>query len=260
MISKKKLAVWTLTMVLAVALGASPQKTVGQVEFTLVPSGCFQMGSEKYDREKPVHKVCVKSFYMSTYEITQAQWTDILGTNPSYFQNGKNKITENTQNYPVDSTDYANALLFAEKFGNKYKVAASLPSEAQWEYAARARSNSMYYWGDEMNTEYAWCSRNSGASTHPVGQKKPNAFGLYDMSGNVLEWTLDCWHETYKKAPGDGSAWMGKNNGECSRHVLRGGAWNLFAPHLRSSFRIWDGKGSSLDFYHGVRLILPISK
>ena len=119
-----------------------------------------------------------------------------------------------------DAQDYCQWL--SALTGTHYR----LPTEAEWEYAARAGTTSDYYWeGQGDAKDFAWFSENSEDKTHPVGKKKPNAFGLYDMSGNVWEWVQDCWHDNYDQAPWDGSAWQEQNNGDCTRRVLRGGSW-----------------------------------
>jgi formylglycine-generating enzyme required for sulfatase activity len=120
-----------------------------------------------------------------------------------------------------------------KKTGSKYR----LPTEAEWEYAARARTNTVFYWGNEDPNKYAWFSRNSDGKTQPVRQKKPNKFGLYDMSGNVSEWVLDCFHENYNNAPTDGTAWEQLNDGDCGYRMLRSGSWYNTDFNLRSEFR-----------------------
>jgi formylglycine-generating enzyme required for sulfatase activity len=128
-----------------------------------------------------------------------------------------------------EATAYANWL--KEKTGKPYR----LPTEAEWEYAARAGTSGDNYWGQANIKDFAWFQDNSGGKTQPVGEKKPNAFDLYDMSGNVWEWVQDHWHENYDNAPGDATAWM-KNGNDGSR-VLRGGSWLSLERLLRSENR-----------------------
>jgi len=126
-----------------------------------------------------------------------------------------------------------------------------LPTEAEWEYACRAGTTTRYYFGDDANQlgDYAWYDGNSQKTTHPVGQKKPNAWGLYDMSGNVWEWCEDNWHDSYKNAPSDGSAWLTNDN---NYHILRGGSWYYYPRDCRSAYRDLSG---SPYFSLGFRVV-----
>jgi formylglycine-generating enzyme required for sulfatase activity len=133
-----------------------------------------------------------------------------------------------------DARDYA-AWFFERTEG----LTCGLPSEAEWEYAARAGSTTPWYWGDDgkVADEFAWYDENSDEQTHPVGGKRPNASGLHDMAGNVWEWVEDCWHENYSGAPEDGRAWLEDNGGDCRSRVLRGGYWRKLPVNLRSADR-----------------------
>jgi formylglycine-generating enzyme required for sulfatase activity len=190
------------------------------------------MGSEKgRDNEKPVHEVTiVKPFYIGVYPVTQAQYQAVMGTNPYGFK-GPNR--------PVECVSWDQAVEFCRKLSEKEGKRYRLPSEAEWEYACRAGSTAEYCFGDSEAElgDHAWFYGNSGAQTHEVGQKKPNAWGLYDMHGNDWEWCEDVWHENYEGAPADGSAWT--TGGEPSLRVLRGGAWNLYPSNCRSADRDW---------------------
>jgi formylglycine-generating enzyme required for sulfatase activity len=181
-----------------------------KIDFILIPSGEFLMGSpseeqDRFDDESPIHKVTIKnSFYMCKYPVTQKEWKNIMGNNPSYFKG---------EDMPVDSVSWEDAQEFIKKLNeiegnNKYR----LPSESEWEFACRAGTQTRYPFGDDGSKlyEYAWYDKNSGKKTHPVGQKKPNPWGLYDMHGNVWEWCQDTEHENYNGAPSDGSAWEGE--------------------------------------------------
>ncbi|HMV13423.1 MAG TPA: SUMF1/EgtB/PvdO family nonheme iron enzyme, partial [Nitrosomonas sp.] len=125
----------------------------------------------------------------------------------------------------------------AKKTGKKYR----LPSEAEWEYVARAGTTTAYWWGEAIGQSNAVCngcgSQWDNQQTAPIGSFKANGFGVYDTAGNVLEWTQDCWHDDYTDAPTDGSAWLEQNGGHCSRRVLRGGSWNFGPQDLRSALR-----------------------
>lgn len=197
------------------------------LEFVWIPSGSFMMGSENGDgNERPVHRVLInEGFYMGKCEVTQAQWLAVMKTNPSHFKDcGK---------CPVEQVSWDDAQEFirrlnAENDGHSYR----LPSEAEWEYAARAGTTGEY--AGDLNA-LAWYENNSDNRTHPVGGKQSNVFGLFDTHGNVWEWVQDAYHDSYTGAPGDGGAWS--STGEQTRRVLRGGAWNFYAYGLRSATR-----------------------
>ncbi|MCI5224133.1 MAG: formylglycine-generating enzyme family protein, partial [Candidatus Electrothrix sp. AR4] len=203
------------------------------MEFVSVPSGCFMMGSPpdeegRRDDEGPVHKVCVDGFWIGKYEVTQEQWQKITGKNPAEFQRG--------DNYPVENVSRNDAQKFlaelSKKSGRKYR----LPTEAEWEYACRAGGSGRYGGGDDLDA-VAWYSVNSGYSTHPVGGKQANDFGLHDMSGNVWEWCGD-WYKKdyYSSSPQDNPT--GPASG--TQLVLRGGSWNYHPDFNRCSIRKWD--------------------
>jgi len=213
------------------------------IELVYVPAGSFMMGSEiGSSDEKPVHRVTFsEGFYMGMYEVTQAQWQQVMGSNPSHFKG---------ENRPVEKVSWDDAQTFIRKLneandGYTYR----LPSEAEWEYACRAGTTGDYAGNlDAM----AWYRDNSGSPPHLVGQKQANAFGLYDMHGNVWEWCQDYYQESYADAPSDGSAYL---SGKDSRYrVLRGGSWNLDAPFLRSANRHWFVPGARNPFY-GFRVV-----
>jgi formylglycine-generating enzyme required for sulfatase activity len=219
-------------------------------EFTLVPSGEFDMGSpqdQKYrdEDEGPVHRVKIpRAFNMSKYEITQKQWRGVMGTDPSYFKG---------DDLPVEQVSWNDVQEFIKKLNdiaspNKYR----LPSEAEWEYAVGASNNTIYYFGDNESElgDYAWYDLNSGRTTHEVGKKKPNKWGLYDMHGNVWEWVQDVYYDTYQGAPADGSAW----EGNASHRIIRGGSFDYYYGHLRLTNR----NDRAPDFRHyntGFRLV-----
>ena len=229
--------------------GATCAEPTTGMEFVYVPGGCFQMGSNDGDSdEKPVHEVCLQGFWMGKYEVTQAQWQAVMGRNPSSFKGADR---------PVETVSWNDAQAFLKKL-NAASVGAlhvtplqfRLPSEAEWEYAARAGTQTAYSFGDDPNQlgKYAWYGyeNNAGKQTHPVGQKQPNAFGLYDMHGNVWEWVADTWHVNYNGAPTDGSAWSGGSN-----RVLRGGSWYRGPRLVRSADRSYSdpaGRGGDFGF------------
>jgi formylglycine-generating enzyme required for sulfatase activity len=225
----------TSTSTSTVDLGETFTNTIG-MEFVLIPAGEFEMGSPsdeemRRSEEGPVHHVNLENaFYMGRYEVTQKQWRAIMGDNPSHFKG---------DDLPVETVSWDDVQKFIvmlnEKEGtNKYR----LPSEAEWEYACRAGTTTRYSFGDDKSKlgDYAWYIENSDGKTHPVGQKKPNSWGLYDMHGNVWEWVQDSWHDRYNGAPADGSAWEGDG---ANRVVRSGGRW-MFASGCRSAFRYFN--------------------
>jgi formylglycine-generating enzyme required for sulfatase activity len=184
------------------------------MEFVWIRPGSFTMGSEKgEDNEKPAHQVTIREgLYMGKYEVTQAQWRQAMGTNPS---------ESKSDGLPVGNVSWSDAQQFIGKLNEMNDgFVYRLPSEAEWEYACRAGTT-----GDDVGNlaSMAWYNDNSGGQAHPVGQKRANAFGLYDMHGNVWEWCVDTWHKDYNGAPADGSAWT--TGGDINLRALRGGSW-----------------------------------
>jgi formylglycine-generating enzyme required for sulfatase activity len=156
--------------------------------------------------------------------------------------------------HPVVGVSWNDAQAYVQWLGEKSGQVCRLPSEAEWEYAARAGTTSAYPWGDEAGSGHANFSGSgsewSGKRTSPVGSFAANAFGLHDMIGNVWEWTQDCWNEAYSGAPDDGRAW---ESGDCGRRVVRGGSWNLDPAFARAAYRNWVVPGNRID-YLGFRL------
>jgi formylglycine-generating enzyme required for sulfatase activity len=213
-----------------------------------LPAGQFLMGSPDSDPyaqsdEKPQHQVKINSFAIGKYPITQAQYQAVMGTNRSHFSN-------NPQN-PVEKVSWDDAQAFCQKLSQITGKTYRLPTEAEWEYACRAGTTTRYYFGDNDNQlgDYAWYDGNSGGKTHPVGQKKPNGWGLYDMSGNVWEWCEDDWHDSYIGAPNDGSAWLDNDNRSQSVKCPRGGSWYDSPDFCRSAVRYYDSR--RINGYNG---------
>ncbi|HQP50258.1 MAG TPA: SUMF1/EgtB/PvdO family nonheme iron enzyme [Spirochaetota bacterium] len=223
-------------------------KRMGGMDFVFVPGGYFMMGSpdgEGYDREHPRHKVYVSPFWMGKYEVTQAQYQAVMGTNPSNFTGDIRR--------PVEQVSWNDLVSFCEKFSAKHSVRARLPREAEWEYACRGGTTTRYYWGDNEDGNYCWYYGNSGNTTHPVGQKRPNAFGLYDMSGNVWEWCMDWYDEHYyRNSPEVNPA--GPASG--SFRVLRGGSWGVDVDGGRSASRGGCDPGGR-NYFGGFRVVVP---
>jgi formylglycine-generating enzyme required for sulfatase activity len=207
--------------------------TVRDVTFRLVkiPAGSFMMGSNEYDREKPIHRVQVPGFWLAEYPCTQALYQALTGQNPSHFK-GKNR--------PVEQVSWDDAQRFIGQLNGREEVQAQrvsfrLPAEAEWEYAARAGRDFKYAGGDDLH-QVGWYGDNSHRETKPVGLKMPNARGLYDMSGNVYEWCEDDWRGNYKDAPADGRAWVDVPRSDL--RVLRGGDWDYIATSCRAAGRL----------------------
>jgi formylglycine-generating enzyme required for sulfatase activity len=215
------------------------------MDFVLVPGGCYQMGSNSgASDEKPVHEVCVDDFYIGKYEVTQGQYQAITGSNPSRFK-GSDR--------PVEKVSWNDAQDFIRKLNPRSDKTYRLPTEAEWEYAARSGGKREKYAGGDNVDAVAWYGSNSGGQTHPVGRKAPNSLGLYDMSGNVWEWCQD-WYDRgyYGKSPKDNP--QGPSGG--SNRIARGGSWGYDPWYVRSAlrFRFEPGfRGSLLGF----RLALP---
>jgi len=219
-------------------------------EMINIPAGTFLMGSDPFTNvanefEKPQHRVQIQAFAMGKYEVTQEQWYAVMGYNPSVNKGRK---------LPVENISWDEAGLFAQKISQKTGKNYRLPTEAEWEYAARAGTTTTYFWGEDkkQTKEYAWYDSISENKSQIVGLKKPNQFGLYDMFGNVWEWTQDCWNENYNGAPNDGSAWIA---GNCStKRVMRGGEWGSHPDGLRSAFRFYSSANGGFQ-YLGIRVV-----
>jgi formylglycine-generating enzyme required for sulfatase activity len=221
------------------------------MEFVEVPGGSFDMGDvwgDGCDFENPVHRVTIRPFLMGKYPVTQAQWEKVLGNNPSHFRGA---------DHPVDKVCWYDCQKFIKRLnevsGRRYR----LPSEAEWEYAARSGGQREKWAGTSDASQlgdYAWYIDNSGRTTHPVGEKKPNGLGLHDMSGNVWEWCQDTWHGNYEGVPADGSAWEG---GGSSSRVRRGGSWFDSVREARAACRV-SFEPRMWTYYYGFRLVLPL--
>ena len=220
-------------------------------EWVDILSGTFWMGSfdgEGYDDEYPRHKVTIsKEFQMLKYEVTQAQWEAIMGNIQNYFK---------ARNNPVELVTWTDCQSFISKLNElDPDYTYRLPTEAEWEYACRAGSTTTYCFGNDSRQleNYAWYEDNSLQKTHPVGQKLPNAWGLYDMHGNVGEWCQDNWHDNYTGAPTDGSAWEPGSGEYGFYHVTRGGSWNFDARMCGSSARWFNQDVERIHL--GLRLV-----
>ena len=214
-----------------------------------VEGGTFTMGatpeqgSDAWDDEKPTHQVTLSSFSIGKYEVTQEEWEAVMGSNPTYIKGAK---------LPVEHVSWDDCQTFIRKLNQMTGKSFRLPTEAEWEFAARGgnRSNHYKYSGSNNLSSVAWYARNSGNKTHPVGQKSPNELGLYDMSGNVWEWCAD-WYGDYSSSAQTDP----KGSSSASNRVNRGGGWRGSARNCRVSNRSGDTPSDSSDFL-GLRLAL----
>lgn len=198
----------------------------------VIPAGSFTMGSPanepgRYDDEGPQHRVSISKFAMGQFEVTQGQWKALMGNNPSHF-------SQCGDTCPVDNVSWEMAQEYVKKLSEKTGQKYRLPSEAEWEYGARAGTTTAYAFGATLSASQANFSE-SKIGTVQVGSYAANGFGLSDMHGNVLEWVQDCWHDTYENAPTNGVSW--ETNCKESHRVLRGGSWNDYPRLLRSALR-----------------------
>jgi formylglycine-generating enzyme required for sulfatase activity len=247
------------------------------LEMVWIPGGTFLMGRylEKQDSsslEDPQREVTVQGFWMGKYEVTQAQWQAITGTNQSYFSGDNRPVGRVAWNHAKAAIRSLNTSILSTQQGpGNFR----LPSEAEWEYACRAGTTTRFYWGDDPDYtrigDYAWYVGNSDSQTHDGGGKLPNAFGLYDMSGNVSEWCEDDFLWNITSVPTDGSAWVESPRGEY--RVSRGGNYLYYDKYCQSSFRdfydpssiheqtTFDLLGFRLarDAYEETRLVLPVA-
>ncbi|AUB35962.1 Formylglycine-generating enzyme, required for sulfatase activity, containings SUMF1/FGE domain [Nostoc flagelliforme CCNUN1] len=247
-----------------------------KLEMVAIPEGSFLMGSpedepERYSDESPQHQVTVSAFFMGKYPITQAQWQAVaslpqvnreLSPDPSHFKGA---------NLPVEEVSWYDAVEFCDRLSQYTGRPYSLPSEAEWEYACRAGTTTPFHFGETItselanyNADYTYGAGVKGTyreETTPVGSfEVANAFGLYDMHGNVDEWCLDDWHSNYEGAPTDGSAWFDDNDNiyqKQGRAVLRGGSWFYNPKYCRSASRDYDlrAERDSISYDIGFRVV-----
>jgi len=240
------------------------QNSIG-MKFKLIPPGEFMMGSEEDDDSKPVHNVKItEPFYIGFYPVTQREWKTVMSNIPSHFKEIKKEgwFKKETHHYPrahnpVEQISWEESQEFIQKLNLKEGVKRyRLPTEAEWECACRAGSNKKYCFGDDKSRlgEYAWYEKNSGSKTHPVGKKKPNQFGLYDVHRKIFEWVQDRYDgDYYYRSPKEDPS--GPSDG--SRRVSRGGSWCRHASDCTSAYR----RSNSSDFQSftlGFRLVKEI--
>ena len=232
-----------------------------------IPAGRFRMGSppeefERTDAEGPQHDVTLEGFWLGQTPITQAQWRVVAGWPKLERDLARDPSGFKGYGRPVERVGWHDAMEFCRRLSQRLGRTFSLPSEAQWEYACRAGTTTPFAFGEIISSELAnydgthpYASGPAGVSrgeTLPVGSFPANAWGLYDMHGNVWEWCLDRWHDSYTGAPADGSAWL-SNGGKDSPRLLRGGSWDRYPRDCRSAFRKWGYPGNRI-FNWGFRV------
>jgi formylglycine-generating enzyme required for sulfatase activity/class 3 adenylate cyclase len=226
------------------------QPTVREPDMKTLRGGSFMMGSSEDATEKPTHQVTVKPFALSQYPISVREWNQCAAAKACAF------VATGKEDAPITNVSWSDAKQFVRWLAGVTGKPYRLPSEAEWEYAARGGTQSKYWWGDQFQSGMANC-KNCGdvaASEQPikVGSFKPNPFGLYDMGGGVDQWVEDCWHKNYQGAPSDGSPWV---ESDCASHVLRSGSWNNDARYARPANR--DSYDTNVRYpTHGLRVAL----
>ncbi|MGD1942275.1 MAG: formylglycine-generating enzyme family protein [Leptolyngbyaceae cyanobacterium] len=263
-------------------LSLTPEQT--PLKLVDIPPGRFQMGSPedelgRLEREGPQHRVTLaQTFFMSQYPITQAQWRAVAALPQAERELNPDPSNFKGDNRPVERVTWFDAVEFCQRLAKATGRAYRLPTEAEWEYACRARTTTPFHFGETITTDLAnyrgqdWEVRGktySGAyGNGPYGEFReettavtlfpPNAFGLHDMHGNVLEWCQDHWHESYEGAPADASAWLSSGDSENHR-VLRGGSWDGNPENCRSAFRLRYAPDYS-NYFVGFRVVCGLAR
>jgi formylglycine-generating enzyme required for sulfatase activity len=215
-----------------------------------IRSGTFTMGSNDDATERPPHQVTVKPFAISQYPVSVREWNQCAAATACGF------VAGGKDDAPVTNVSWSDAKQFSAWLAGATRKPYRLPSEAEWEYAARGGTQTKYWWGDQFQPGMANCKNctDIAAAEQPIklGSLKPNPFGLHDMGGGVDQWVEDCWHKNYQGAPADGSAWV---EAECGSHVIRSGSWRSDARDVRPSNR--DSYDTNVRYpTHGFRVAL----
>jgi formylglycine-generating enzyme required for sulfatase activity len=223
---------------------------IREPEMNTIHGGGFTMGSNDDAAEKPPHQVSVKPFAISRYPISVREWNQCSAAKACAF------VATGKDDAPITNVSWSDAKQFVAWLAGATRKPYRLPSEAEWEYAARAGTQTKYWWGDQYQPGMANCKNctDIAVADQPatVGSSKPNPLGLYDMGGGVDQWVEDCWHKNYQGAPANGSAWV---EGECASHVIRSGSWKNDAQYVRPSNR--DSYDTNVRYpTHGFRVAL----
>lgn len=236
--------------ILSIPLKSLAADTLPAIPVVQVKGGCFEMGDTFGDGgldEKPVHRVCVDDFRMEKYEVTQELWQAVTGSNPSKVKSGGQ--------FPVDGVSWNDAREFIKRLNEMSGRKWRLPTEAEWEYAARSGGLKQRYAGTDSGealADFAWHSGNSDLNTHPVGSRQPNGLGLYDMSGNAWEWCSDRYdREYYKQSPASNP----KGDPFGVNRIMRGGSAQTVTGFQRSSYREYVAPAVRGDLF-GLRLAM----
>jgi formylglycine-generating enzyme required for sulfatase activity len=224
---------------------------VPEPEMVPIAGGAFRMGSADDASEQPVHSVTVHPFLIAKYPVTVRQWRACVAAKACAFI-----ASSDDDDAPVNNVSWTDARQFADWLFQTTQRRYRLPSEAEWEYAARGGTETRYWWGNAMKPGLAACKgcggAHDGVQPTKVGALPANPFGLHDIGGGVSEWVEDCWHKNYRGAPADGSAWPGV---DCQERVLRGGSWRNDPSYIRPASR--DYYDATVRYpTHGVRLAL----
>ena len=229
---------------------APPASGLHEPEMTTIRGGSFTMGSNDDVTEKPTHQVTIKPYAISRYPISVREWNACAAAKACAF------VASGKDDAPVTNVSWTDAKQYVAWLADATRKPYRLPSEAEWEYAARGGTQTKYWWGDQLQSGMANCKNcnDVALAEQPikVGSFKPNPFGLYDMGGGVDQWAEDCWHKNYHGAPADGSAWL---ESECGSHVIRSGSWRNDAQYVRPSNR--DSYDTNVRYpTHGFRIAL----
>jgi formylglycine-generating enzyme required for sulfatase activity/class 3 adenylate cyclase len=227
-----------------------PAASVHEPEMITLRGGSFAMGSNEDNSEKPIHQVMIKPFAIGRFPISVREWNECAAAKACGF------VATGKDDAPVTNVSWSDAKQYVAWLAQAARKAYRLATEAEWEYAARAGTQTKYWWGDQFQSGMANCKNcvDIPAAEQPtkVGSFKPNPFGLYDMGGGVDQWVEDCWHRNYQGAPADGSAWV---ESQCPSHVIRSGSWKNDARYARPSNR--DSYDTEVRYpTHGFRVAL----
>jgi formylglycine-generating enzyme required for sulfatase activity/uncharacterized protein with von Willebrand factor type A (vWA) domain len=249
-----------------------PLATDVTLEMVAIPSGKFMMGSpelehDRYKDEDPQHEVTVKPFFIGKYPVTQAQWRSIVNTPKIERELKPSPSSVKGDDLPIEQVSWEEAVEFCARLSRETGRTYRLPTEAEWEYACRAGTNTPFYFGETITGKLANYDSSkiylnerkikAQKKTTPLGNFPPNAFGLYDMHGNVWEWCLDRWHNNYEGAPTNGSAWI--SDGDNYGYVVRGGSWSDYPRDCRSATRDDDSPDNHYNLI-GFRVVCEMPR